>query len=63
MIAFFILIANVYTNLKKTTRMWTRVEESVGASVRLQALLDEKEDLENALEDRDNFSLSVKYRF
>jgi hypothetical protein len=24
---------------------------------------DEKEDLENALEDRDNFSLSVKYRF
>ena len=46
MIAFFVLIANVYTNLKKTTRMWTRVEESVGASVRLQALVDEPADLE-----------------
>jgi len=46
MIAFFVLIANVYTNLKKTTRMWTRVEESVGASVRLQALIDEPADLQ-----------------
>ena len=46
MIAFFVLIANVYTNLKKTTRMWTRVEESVGASIRLQALVDEPADLE-----------------
>jgi ATP-binding cassette, subfamily B, bacterial MsbA len=45
MIAFFLLISNVYTNLKKATRMWTRLEESVGASVRLQALLDEPEDL------------------
>ena len=45
MVAYFVLIANVYTNIKKTTRMWTRVEESVGASIRLQALLDEPTDL------------------
>jgi ATP-binding cassette, subfamily B, bacterial MsbA len=46
MIAFFVLIANVYTNIKKTTRMWTRLQESVGASQRLQELLDESSDLE-----------------
>lgn len=45
MVAWFVLVANVYTNIKKTTRMWTRVQESVGASERLQALLDEPEDL------------------
>ncbi|MCB9915675.1 MAG: ABC transporter ATP-binding protein [Planctomycetes bacterium] len=45
MVAWFVLVANVYTNIKKTTRMWTRVQESVGASERLQALLDEPVDL------------------
>ena len=45
MVAWFVLVANVYTNLKKTTRMWTRVQESVGAAERLQALLDESPDL------------------
>ena len=46
MIAFFVLISNVYTNIKKTTRMWTRVQESVGAAERLQELLDIPEDIE-----------------
>jgi subfamily B ATP-binding cassette protein MsbA len=45
MVAWFVLVANVYTNIKKTTRMWTRVQESVGAAERLQALLDESPDL------------------
>jgi subfamily B ATP-binding cassette protein MsbA len=44
MVAWFVLVANVYTNIKKTTRMWTRVQESVGAAERLQALLDESPD-------------------
>lgn len=48
MIAFFVLIANVYTNIKKSTRMWTRLQEAVGASERLQELLDESSDLEEA---------------
>ncbi len=45
MVTWFLLVANVYTNIKKTTRMWTRVQEAVGASERLQALLDEPVDL------------------
>ena len=45
MIAFFVLIAQVYTSVKKTTRQWTKVQESVGAADRLQELLDEPEDI------------------
>jgi len=45
MIAFFVLIANIYTNLKKTTRQWAHLQESVGASERLQELLDVPEDV------------------
>ncbi|MFT7486592.1 MAG: ABC-type multidrug transport system fused ATPase/permease subunit [Candidatus Paceibacteria bacterium] len=45
MLGFFLAISNVYTNIKKTTRMWTRVQESVGASERLQELLDVPEDI------------------
>ncbi|MCA8930428.1 MAG: hypothetical protein KDC18_20400, partial [Alphaproteobacteria bacterium] len=45
MAAFFILISNAYNNLKKTTRMWTRVQESVGASERLEAILREPADI------------------
>ena len=45
MIAFFVLIANIYTNVKKTTRQWAHLQESVGASERLQELLDEPEDI------------------
>jgi subfamily B ATP-binding cassette protein MsbA len=45
MIAFFVLIANIYTNLKKTTRQWAQLQESVGASQRLQELLDEPVDV------------------
>jgi ATP-binding cassette, subfamily B, bacterial MsbA len=45
MVAWFVLVANIYTNMKKTTRMWARVQESVGAAERLQSLLDEPVDL------------------
>jgi len=45
MATFLILIANIYNNLKRTIRVWTRVQESVGASERLQALLDETVDI------------------
>lgn len=45
MATFLFLVSNVYTNIKKTTRTWTRVQESVGAAERLQALLDEPADI------------------
>ena len=38
-------ISTIYTSIKKTTRVWTQVEESVGASERLQELLDEDADI------------------
>ena len=40
MVAFFVLLAQVYSNVKKTTRQWTRVQESLGAAERLQELLE-----------------------
>lgn len=45
MAAFFILISQATTNLKRTSRMWARVQESVGATERLQELLEEAEDV------------------
>ncbi|MED6334837.1 MAG: ABC transporter ATP-binding protein [Planctomycetota bacterium] len=45
MATFLLLIANSYTNIKKTTRVWTRVQESVGAAERLEVLLEENADL------------------
>ena len=48
MAAFFILISQATTNLKRTSRMWARVQESVGATERLQELLEEAEDVVEA---------------
>lgn len=45
MLTFFLAMSNLYTSIKKSTRMWNRVQESVGASERLQELLDEPEDI------------------
>jgi len=45
MIQFLLLISHVYTNLKKSTRMWSRLQEAVGASQRLEELLNEPPDL------------------
>lgn len=43
--AFFLANAQAYTHIKRFTRAVTRMEESVGASVRLQELLDEEPDV------------------
>lgn len=40
-----LLIATMYTSVKKTTRVWARVQESVGAAQRLQELLDAPTDI------------------
>jgi subfamily B ATP-binding cassette protein MsbA len=45
---FFIFNAQAYTHIKRFTRALTRMEESVGASVRLQELLDEEPDIVEA---------------
>jgi subfamily B ATP-binding cassette protein MsbA len=42
---FFLLVAGMYASLKDMTKAVTIVQESVGASERIQALLDEKPDL------------------
>ncbi len=46
--ALFILIARFNNHVKVATKGWTRVEESVGASVRILELLDEPEDVVEA---------------
>jgi len=43
--AFFLLVAGMYASLKDVTKAVTVVQESVGASERIQALLDEQPDL------------------
>lgn len=43
--AFFLLVGGMFTSLKNVTKAVTVVQESVGASQRIQALLDEKPDL------------------
>lgn len=45
---FFIANAQAYTHIKRFVRALTRMEESVGASVRLQELLDEEPDVVEA---------------
>lgn len=45
LITFFLANAQAYSCIKRFVRAITRMEESVGASVRLQELLDEKADL------------------
>ncbi len=41
MLTFFMLISGVYSNIKRTARAVTRANEAVGASQRLQEVLDE----------------------
>jgi ABC-type multidrug transport system fused ATPase/permease subunit len=43
--AFFLIVGGMFTSLKDVTKAVTVVQESVGASQRIQALLDEKPDL------------------
>jgi len=45
MAAFFILVSQATTNMKRTSRMWSRVQESVGATERLRELIEEAEDV------------------
>lgn len=46
LMVFFLANAQAYSHIKRYIRGLTRMEESVGASVRLQELLDETPDLE-----------------
>ena len=48
LMTFFLANAQAYTHIKRFTRSITRIEESVGASERLQELLDEKPDIEES---------------
>ena len=43
--AFFILVSGIYGSVKGVTKAITHAQESVGASERLQALLDERADI------------------
>jgi len=45
MLVFLLSVSQVYGNVKDISRAVTQVQESVGASERIQALLDEKPDL------------------
>jgi subfamily B ATP-binding cassette protein MsbA len=45
MSAFFLLVAGIYQNIKATTRSWAQVQESVGATERLQVVLDEQAEI------------------
>lgn len=38
---FVLMVAGLFDSLKGTVRIWTNIQEGLGASVRLQALLDE----------------------
>jgi subfamily B ATP-binding cassette protein MsbA len=45
MSAWFVVIARLSNFVKDSTKTWTKVEESVGASARIQELLDERPDV------------------
>jgi len=62
--AFFLANAQGYTHIKRFTRALTRMEESVGASVRLQELLDERPDIVEAKEpvELDGFHDKLSFR-
>lgn len=45
MATFFLLVSTVYGSVKDVTKALTHAQESVGASERLQALLDERSDV------------------
>lgn len=46
LLMLLLFVAPLYTSIKKTTRVWTQVQESVGASLRLQELLDTPPDVQ-----------------
>jgi ABC-type multidrug transport system fused ATPase/permease subunit len=46
MSAWFVVIARLSNFVKDATKTWTKVEESVGASARIQELLDERPDVQ-----------------
>jgi ABC-type multidrug transport system fused ATPase/permease subunit len=45
MASWFILVARFSNFVKDATKSWTKVEESIGAAVRIQELLDERPDV------------------
>ena len=45
LLMLMLYVAPLYTSIKKTTKVWTRVQESVGASLRLHELLDAPKDI------------------
>ena len=61
---FFLANAQAYSHIKRFTRALTRIEESVGASVRLQELLDEEPDIveAEAASDLESFQESLRFR-
>jgi ABC-type multidrug transport system fused ATPase/permease subunit len=63
MATFFIYVAAMYASLKDTTKAVTVVQESVGASERIQALLDEKPDLVERKDARTVNGLGAGLRF
>jgi ABC-type multidrug transport system fused ATPase/permease subunit len=63
MVAWFMLIARTSNFVKDGTRTWTRVEESIGASIRIQELLDEAPDVVEAAEARPVAAIGQRVRF
>ncbi|MFT5283877.1 MAG: subfamily B ATP-binding cassette protein MsbA [Planctomycetota bacterium] len=63
LLAFFMLMSKVYTNIKGFTRTFTAVQESVGASERLQEVLDEKVDVSESKDPISIASLGSGIRF
>ncbi|MEM7519151.1 MAG: ABC transporter ATP-binding protein, partial [Planctomycetota bacterium] len=45
LMVLMLLISTIYTSIKKTTRVWARIQESVGASDRLLEILDERAEI------------------
>lgn len=45
LLMLLLFVAPLYTSIKKITKVWTRIQESVGASARLQELLDAPTDI------------------
>ena len=45
LVMLLLFVAPLYTSIKKVTKVWTRIQESVGASMRIQELLDAPTDI------------------
>ena len=63
MMIFFMANARMYSNMKRVTRAWTMLEESVGASERLQQIFDEEPDVIEAPQPIDLRDLGEGVRF